>query len=239
MSDSGGKLNERLAYLGALAGGLAHEIRNPLSTINLNLQLLLEDWENVEGERGRRARRKLEVIQKEAKRLEEILNDFLRVVRGEELKLEEHDLNDVVEEILDLITPAVRSENIQIRRGLSTGLPRIRFDQALLKQAIINLFKNAREAMGGGGELIVRTARSGDHLRVDIADTGPGIPPEKQERIFRPYYTTKKAGTGLGLASTKRIIEEHGGDISFTSEVGKGTNFTIRLPVTTNPASES
>lgn len=231
MADSDERMTDRLAYLGALAGGLAHEIRNPLSTINLNLQLLKEEWENDEGERGRRARRKLEILQKEAKRLEEILSDFLNVARGHELNLTEHDLNEVIEEILDLMAAPVRAEKVQIRRGLTPGLPRIRFDLMLIKQALINIFKNGREAMPDGGELIIRTSRSGNFLQIDIADTGSGIPPEKQDKIFRPYYTGKKAGTGLGLATTRRIVEEHGGEISFTSEVGKGTNFTIRLPI--------
>ena len=231
MSDHDDKRSGRLAYLGALAGGVAHEIRNPLSTINLNLQLLAEDWAEVEGDRGRRARRKLEILQKEARRLEEILENFLKVARGQELNLNECQLNDIVEDVLDLFTPDATAAGIVVHHGLTPDLPKVGVDLSLFKQAVVNLLKNCKEAMPEGGELIIRTLGDDESVQVDIADTGVGIPPEKLERIFDPYYTTKKSGSGLGLATTKRIIEDHGGTISCHSEVGKGTNFAIRLPL--------
>ncbi len=223
------KLSERLAQMGALAGGMAHELRNPLGNINMTLDLLLEDLGDSETEKARRTRRKLEIMRKEALRLDEMLDNFLKIARGQELSLTMHDLNQVIEDVLDLMAPTLASSNIQIRKGLGPGLPSIMIDLGLVKQALINIIKNGKEAMPDGGELIVRTSQSDEFIQIDIADTGKGIPLTKMEKIFQPYFSTKKVGTGLGLATTKRIIEDHNGDISFTSDEGKGTNFCIRL----------
>ena len=226
-----GKRSDRLAYMGALAGGLAHEIRNPLSTINLNLQLMAEEWEGVDSDRARRATRKIEILQQEASRLEEILNNFLQVARGQELSLQLTQLNQTIEELLDFVTPELRDAGVVIHRGLSPSLPDVNIDQTLIKQALINIIRNGKEAMDGEGEMMVRSAEVGEDVQIEIIDTGAGIPSDKLERIFDPYFTSKRTGTGLGLATTKRIIEDHGGDIHCDSEPGKGTRFDIRLPV--------
>jgi len=230
MTSNEQKRTERLAYVGALAGAMVHEIRNPLSTINMNLQMLDEAWADLEGEKGRWARRRLEILQNEAKRLDDILKNFQKIAKGEDLSLEDHDLNAIVEETLDFFLPDARAKNIVIRRGLSPDLPKVRVDAGLVKQALINMLKNSREAMPDGGEIIVRTSAAGEGVQLDIADTGAGIPEEKRARIFDPYFSTKKTGSGLGLATTKRIIEDFGGTICCQSEADKGTNFTIRIP---------
>jgi signal transduction histidine kinase len=226
-----GKRSDRLAYMGALAGGLAHEIRNPLSTINLNLQLMAEEWEGMDSDRARRAKRKIEILQHEASRLEEILNNFLQVARGQDLSLQRTQINQTLEELLDFVTPELEEAGVVNHRGLSPSLPEVDADRTLIKQALINIIRNGKEAMEGEGEMMVRSSHVGETIQIEIIDTGIGIPPDKLERIFDPYFTTKRTGTGLGLATTKRIIEDHGGDIHCDSEPGKGTRFEIRLPI--------
>jgi signal transduction histidine kinase len=236
MSSSDEKRTERLAYLGALVGAMVHEISNPISTIGMNLQLLAETWEGVEGEKARWTRRRLEMLQKETKRLEEILGNYRKITKGEAFSFALHDLNAIIEETLDFFAPSAQAKHIVIHRGLTPSLPQVLVDQGLIKQALTNLLKNAREALGEtGGEIIVRTAADAECVQVDIADTGHGIEPEKLGRIFEPYFTTKQTGSGIGLATTKRIIEDHNGTIGCQSEVGKGTNFTVRIPLPAKP----
>ena len=246
---------ERLAELGTLTGHLAHEIRNPLSTIKVNLQLLAEDIGVLaqavdrvrangsngagvgEDERGERLKsyqrqlRKIETITKEADRLADTLTDFLRYAGKMELHPVRSDVNELVEELIDFYEPQALSYKVQIRHSLSKQRAWCKVDTDLLKQALLNIFINATQAMSGGGDLILRTAVTGELVRLDIIDTGPGIAAADQERIFDPYYTTQRGGTGLGLPTCRRIIEEHGGRISLVSEQGKGSNFTITLPL--------
>ena len=249
---------ERLAELGTLTGHLAHEIRNPLSTIKVNLQLLAEDiamlaqaadrvrgegasgGEDEPGERLKsyqRQLRKIETITKEADRLADTLTDFLRYAGKMELHPVRSDVNELVEELIDFYEPQALSHKVQIRHSLSKKRAVGRVDTDLLKQALLNIFINATQAMSGGGELILRTAVQGDLVRIDIIDTGPGIGAEEQKRIFDPYYTTQRGGTGLGLPTCRRIIEEHGGRIELVSEQGKGSNFVITLPLVGEQAS--
>ncbi|HHT9110184.1 MAG TPA: two-component system sensor histidine kinase NtrB [Candidatus Brocadiaceae bacterium] len=223
--------SERLAYVGTLAGGLAHEIKNPLSTMNINLQLLKEDVQSMLGENSKRASHKIQALQRESQRLEEILNDFLRFARGQKLELENVDINDVLDEVVDFVTPELKQKNILILKNYDAYLPLCRVDKNLIKQAILNVVINAEQAMENGGELMVRTSGDKKFIQIDITDTGAGIPKDSIGKIFQIYFSTKKTGTGLGLPTTKRIIEEHKGNIAVQSEEGKGTNFSIRLPV--------
>ncbi len=227
---------ERLAHVGQLAGGLAHEIKNPLSTVNINLQLLEEDWANDGTPEGRRLRSKIEVLRREVHRLEEILSDFLRFAKEPELQLTTCDVNELVGEVLDFVGPEAQAQGIQIRRGFSPNLPPCALDVDLMKQALLNLIINAQQAMPGGGELMVRTSSGPDGVQISVTDTGVGIPAEEQERIFQVYYSTKKNGTGLGLPTARRIIEDHRGELRVESEVGKGTHFQILLPQPDAPA---
>lgn len=222
---------QALAYAGSLAGGLAHEIRNPLSTISIQLQLLQEDWADAMTDKERRSLAKIRLLLDEAKRLEGILSDFLSFSAGHKLAIADEDVSSVLDEVLDFVKPEAESHGIRIQRLYERSLPLVPMDRNLVKQVFLNVARNAREAMPKGGELLVRTAREGDRCRVEIADTGEGIAPDHLDRIWRAYFTTKKTGTGLGLAIAKRIVEEHDGTIEAASEVGKGTQFTIRLPL--------
>lgn len=223
--------SERLAFIGTLAGGLAHEIKNPLSTLNINLQLLKEDMQGETGEDNKKGYLKIQALQKEVQRLEEILNDFLRFARGQKLELRDRDINDIVDEVVDFITPEMKQKDIRILKSYDAHIPLCRVDSNLIKQALLNVIINAEQAMGNGGELMIRTSRNKKYVQIDITDTGTGIPKDIIDKIFQVYFSTKKTGTGLGLPTTKRIVEEHKGTILVQSEEGKGTNFSIKLPL--------
>ena len=223
--------SERLAFVGTLAGGLAHEIKNPLSTLNINLQLLKEELQSMTGENCKRAYMKTQVLQKEVQRLDEILNDFLRFAKGQELELKDYDINEILDEVVDFVTPEIKQKKILILKSYDANLSLCRIDSNLIKQAILNIIINAEQAMENGGELMVRTSRDKKYIQIDITDTGAGIPKDIIDKIFQVYFSTKKMGTGLGLPTAKRIIEDHKGIISVQSEEGKGTNFSIKLPI--------
>jgi len=216
--------------LGSLARGLAHEIRNPLSTMRVNLQLMREDWAITETPREERTARKVEVLQQEVQRLEDTLNDFLRYARGHQLHLERVNINEVVADLTAFVEPQVHQHRISLHRHLADDLPDCLMDVDLIKQAVLNIIINAQQAMPDGGELIVTTRRRRDRVVLDIIDTGAGIDPVVRDQIFDAYFSAKRTGTGLGLALAKRIIEEHDGRIEVESELGKGSQFRIILP---------
>jgi len=214
-----------------LAAGLVHEIKNPLSTISLNLQLLLEDWQQgADSPRERRTVKRLQTLQRETTRLTGLLEDFLRYARTPDIAPEPCDLNGLVQELLDFIAPKASQLGIQIRSNLASDLPVIQADPKLLKQALLNLLINAEEAMPKGGELILQTVADGAGVQLDVTDTGLGIPDHQLGKIFGLYFSTKEDGSGLGLCTTRRILQRHGGSIAVESDVGKGTHFTVRLP---------
>jgi signal transduction histidine kinase len=223
---------ERLAELGTLTGGLAHEIKNPLSTVQLNLQLLEEDL-RADHPGLTRVLNRLATVRNETSRLRETLDDFLRYAGRLELDRKPTELNRLLEELVDFFTPQAQVQRIQLRLRRSEQPVTAQVDPRLIKQAVLNLMLNACQAMPGGGELMLSVARNGSSdALIDVVDTGPGVPPEVAERIFTAYYSTKKGGTGLGLPMSKRIAQEHGGDLSVRSEPGKGSDFTLRLPLT-------
>jgi signal transduction histidine kinase len=221
---------ERLANVGTLTGGLAHEIKNPLSTVQLNLQLLKEDLDPKDQSHARIIHR-LDTVQREASRLKDILDDFLRFAGKIELQRVPTDLNVLLEELVDFFTPQAQLQRVQLRLKKSDTPLVVPIDVRLVKQAVLNLMINALQAMDDGGELILQAAHNGAAAMIDVIDTGRGISHNDQKRIFDAYYSTKKGGTGLGLAMAKRIAEEHGGSLAVRSEVGKGTDFTVRLPL--------
>ncbi len=220
---------QQLARLGELAGGLAHELKNPLSTIKLNLQLLQEDLVGLPGVESSRAR--VSTLRKEVDRLGHTLDDFLRFAGRLELHSKPTRLNDLVRDLVDFFRPQSQAANIRLHASLCQEEPVCPLDPNLIKQALLNLMLNAVQAMPEGGDLIIRTHVDQSRVYLDVADTGSGVAPGAESHIFEAYYTTKKGGTGLGLATTRRIIEEHRGHISFTSEPGKGTNFRLDLPL--------
>ena len=222
---------ERLAYLGSLAGGLAHEIKNPLSTLGINVQLLEEDLQRAGEKPGGKHLSRLDVLHREVRRLEEVLDDFLRYARRHELDLKEEDLNEVLGEMLDFMAPEATQTGVRISRGFAPDLRKCRVDAGRLKQGLLNILINAKQAMPRGGELIVRTRNVRGGIEIDFTDTGTGIKPLDLPRIWDVYFSTKERGTGLGLPTARRIVEEHDGRISVHTELGKGTCFTVFLPV--------
>lgn len=220
-----------MAFLGTLAGGLAHEIRNPLSTMKVNLQLMREDLGRENSQE--RVNRRIDGLEQAVRRLESIVDDFLNYARGFELTLEPGSVNRVVEEVVIFVEPEAQRHGVSIRSAYAPELPEVPIDRKYLQQALLNLLLNARQAIEGSakaGEIFITTRRNGGSIEISVTDTGPGIPPEVLPRIFDVYFSTKKGGTGLGLPTTKRIIEEHGGKLKVETEVGKGTSFTIQLP---------
>jgi two-component system, NtrC family, sensor histidine kinase HydH len=229
-TDQERRLRAQYAEISQLAGGLAHEIRNPLSTLQLNLQLLAEDLQNPETPRERRALQRVERLHHEIQRLDGILQNFLRFARIQDLDLQPGDLNEIVEELRDFYEPHAATRSILIRTHLDAGLPRVGLEPDLFKQALLNLVLNAEHAMPSGGELILTTRRDNEWVVLEVTDTGVGMTDEVRARIFDAFFSTRPAGSGLGLPTTRKIIEGHGGTIHVASEPGKGSRFTIRLP---------
>lgn len=223
-------------------GALAHELRNPLSSLKLNLQLLQEDLAEMFPEPGspavRRVLNRLQTAVGEATRLGQTLEDFLLFASRPKLQLERCDLNRLVGELLDFFAPQAAAHNLQVRASLFAEPLECMIDATMFKQALLNLLVNAQQAMDNGGELIVRTCRWSDEnrARVEVIDTGPGIPPEQIDTVFQAYYSTKKGGTGLGLPVARKIVQAHGGTLGCSSEVGKGSDFYIDLPLAAQEA---
>ncbi|RME81845.1 MAG: two-component sensor histidine kinase [Planctomycetota bacterium] len=217
-------------WISQLAGGLVHELKNPLSTIKMNLQLLEEEFMKPQNRKEERALKKIQTIINEMNELQNILDDFLRFSKSQTLECHPHSINKAVEEVLDFVEPEAFLNNIQIRKHFDPHLPLLAIDKNLLKQAVLNIVLNAIQAMPDGGELIVRTFANGNDYCIEITDTGYGIAKDKQDKIWEVYYSSKKKGTGLGLPTTMRIVKAHGGTIQLESEENKGTQFTIRLP---------
>jgi len=239
-SDRKGHLAQ-LEEVSKLTGGLAHEIKNPLSTIKVSLQLVSEELEDAnlaesgraggESRRLARALRKIAVIQKESDRLEHILDGFLRYVDRTELQLTSVDISELVSDMIDFYSPQAHSRSVTIRQGLYNKPLTCKIDADMLKQVVLNLFINAQQAMSGGGELIIRTDRQQNDAVILICDTGEGIQPDRLPHIFDAYYSSRPQGSGLGLPTAKKIIEAHKGSIAVNSQPGKGTSFTIKLPL--------
>ncbi len=224
------RLREQYAEIAQLAGGLAHEIRNPLSTMALNLDLLAEEFQDSDSQRDRRVVRKIERLRRESHRLHDILENFLRFARVQELRLEVSDLNQVVEELRDFFEPQAMTQDIIIRTQYEPDLPPLKLEVDLFRQALLNLFLNARQAMPDGGDFLMRTRREGPWNILEVTDTGLGMPEEVRSKVFDAFYSTRAGGSGLGLPTTRKIIEAHGGSIRVESMPGKGSQFTIRLP---------
>jgi len=244
---------QRLAELGSMTGGLAHEIKNPLSTIGLNAQLLAEDLGETDmpAEPRDRLLRRLDALSREVERLRGILTDFLQFAGRIRLDPQPRDLVRIVDDLADFFHPQCHQADVILRTAHAPGPVSVAVDESLLKQALLNLMINAVQAMaasngsmqrvagaqaaGGGAEatrreLILRVESDPGEARVHVIDTGPGIPADKVDDIFRPYVSFKGGGTGLGLPTARRIVEEHGGRLAVHSEPGRGTDFTVHLP---------
>jgi two-component system, NtrC family, sensor histidine kinase HydH len=224
------RLRAQYAEISQLAGGLAHEIHNPLSTLSLNLDLLAEDFQNQETARDRRVLQRIDRLRHEVDRLGGIVESFLRFARVQDLDQKATDLNEVIDELCDFYEPQATTQGIVIRTSFFSELPPILLDASLFKQALFNLVLNAQHAMPKGGELILTTRREGPWVVLDVIDTGIGMADDVRAKIFDAFFSTRPGGSGLGLPTTRKIVEAHGGSIQVESEPGKGSQFTIRLP---------
>lgn len=216
--------------LAELAGSLAHEIKNPLAVIRMNMDLLAEDFAEAETPRERRARSKLNVVHDQCGRLEALLNDFLKFARVRSLDLNAGNLNHLVEAVLRFFELQAAEAGIRILPHLDRTLPSLLLDQEMLRAALMNLVKNAIEAMPGGGTLTVITRITSSGVALDLIDTGSGMDETTALHMFDAFYSTKDGGSGLGLPTARKIIEAHGGRISVQSDVGRGTKFTLEFP---------
>jgi signal transduction histidine kinase len=217
---------EKLASLGQLAAGVAHEINNPLGTITIYAHVLLKSLE-----RDDPRREDMELIIKEAGRTKEIVQGLLSFARETKLSPGPTDMNELLEDVLGLVANQSLFHNIKIKKLFAPGLPTITADWAQLKQVFLNIILNAAEAMEGRGTITITTVSGARRIKVKVQDTGPGIPPEIMGKLFSPFFTTKEKGTGLGLAISYGIIEHHSGKIEVETALGKGSTFTVSLPV--------
>lgn len=233
------KLVDQYTEIARLAGALAHEIKNPLSTIRLNMELMAEDLQNPETPRERRALAKAAVVERECHRLQELLDNFLRFTRVRRLNLEPSNLNQQLKQVLQFFQAKAKDAGIEVIDYLASDLPTVLLDREAFHGALLNLLLNAEQAMPDGGQLVVRTSDTGDGVRLDLIDTGCGMDAKTMDHIFDAFFSTKRGGSGLGLSIARKIIDSHGGQMSVQSEVGKGTQFTIRLPVPARIAAET
>jgi signal transduction histidine kinase len=230
-------VTEQYAELAELAGSFIHEIKNHLSTLGLNLQLLGEDFQDPQSHRERRALERIQRLQGECQRLVDVSNEFLRFARLQDLELTPANLAEVVEELVDFFGPTARQANIDIKCYLPADLPPVSLNREMFQQALLNLVLNSEQAMSNGGELTIQATVERDRatqaptgISLSLIDTGKGMTPEVLARVFRPFFSTKAGGTGLGMPTARKIIEAHGGTIDVQSEVGRGTKYTIWLP---------
>ncbi len=227
------KLEEekRLVYVGTIAAGMAHEIRNPLNSVKMNIQMIEHRLHEFGRKESDYLANKVARIHRETARLEESVNNFLAFARPKPLKRRWADLNEAVDQIVEFLEPACRSDNIRIVRDYADDLPAANVDVEQLGQAVENLIRNAQQATGQDGTIEVYTGRHDNTVQIRVSDDGPGIPPDVHDRIFEIFFTTKDAGSGLGLTIVKQIVEAHGGTVSFDTIEKRGTTFTIRLPI--------
>ena len=221
---------EKLTAMGQIAANIAHEIKNPLMGISGSVQVLMKKYKSYPSMVDT-----LSKVFEQVQRLDSTLKGLLSFARPQTPYFSKQEVNEIIEQILFFITPQARDKNIEIIKDLSGEIPQISLDPDQIKQVFLNIILNALHAMPDGGQLKILTSNSnggsGRKVKIEIKDTGTGIPDEIKDEIFKPFFTTKLKGTGLGLVITRNIVKEHGGDISFSSEVNRGSSFEITLPI--------
>lgn len=222
---------ERLAAIGRMSSEVAHEIKNPLSSISLNVELLADEFKKYPKVDTREGRSLIDSIMSEVDRLGGVADEYLQFVRQPSLELKKGDINGLIESLMKFLEKEATHKKILFIKMFDGKLPQAMIDERQFRQALLNIFRNSFDALPNGGEISVATKRSGNHIEILIKDTGVGIPKEHIRRIFEPFFSTKDVGTGLGLSIAKDIINEHNGEITCESIKGKATIFTIRLPI--------
>jgi PAS domain S-box-containing protein len=220
------QISERLAALGRLTAGVAHEVKNPLNSMRLWLEVLKANMP-VELE----PQQAVKMLDSEIDRLDRAVKTFLNFTRPVELKLEETDLREVLDEVLEAARPSIAKAGVEMRVDLPSEFPPVLIDRQLIHQGVLNLLLNASEFTSPGGRITLSLRRSGDSAVIAVADSGKGISAEDQKKIFQLFFTTRPGGTGIGLANTFRFVQLHNGQIEFDSEAGRGTTFRIALPL--------
>lgn len=227
-------MDDRIIEISQLAGGLAHEIRNPLSTLLLNLKLLEEDLGaglDDDSNTLRRARRKIEIARGEADRLQRMLDEFLLLVRPVGLRLKAVNLNALVERLVEFYAPEAEHRGIALGADLPPEPVICNLDPSVFQQALLNLLINAQQAIREGGEICVRVTAQGDVACLEVSDNGEGMTAEVAEKAMQAFYSTKPGGSGLGLSTTSRIVSAHRGNLRLYSKPGEGARFEIHLPL--------
>jgi len=222
--------SERLNALTLLAAGVAHEIGNPLNSLNIHLQLIEREARKLDAASRSQLQESIDVARAEVNRLDSIVGQFLRAIRPTRPQMQPENINAIVEEAVRFLAPEIKDRDIVVEQELRADLPVLDLDRDQMKQAFYNVIKNSFEAMKSRGILRIRTDMDESYVMISFTDTGGGISAENLSRVFEPYFTTKPSGTGLGLLIVRRIVREHGGELSIESSEGKGLTLTIRLP---------
>ena len=222
--------SERLNALTLLAAGVAHEIGNPLNSLHIHLQLMERKAQELNHNAKAELQQSIDVARSEVRRLDSIVTQFLRAIRPSRPRLHPENMNTIVEEAVRFFIPEIQDRDIVVEQELRADLPLLQLDREQMKQAFYNVIKNSLEAMKRHGTLRIRTDLDDTHVMVSFVDTGGGMSAENLGRVFEPYFTTKPSGTGLGLLIVRRIVREHGGELSIESSQDKGLTLTIRLP---------
>lgn len=220
----------RLAFLGTMAAGLAHEIRSPLQAIMLTAELLAEQLPHVDAKYRREVAAKLDRIKRESEHLKKTLDEFLAFARPPKVERFPTHVNAYLKELIEFVEPEFKAAGIEIKTDFQEDLYPLPIDQSQMGQAVMNILVNAREAIGEHGEVHVSTRDLGEAVEIRIRDNGGGVPPEIEQRVFEAFFTTKEHGTGLGLGIARRVIEEHDGTLILENRPGAGATFVIRLP---------
>jgi PAS domain S-box-containing protein len=221
------ELSRRLAAIGRLTSGVAHEVKNPINAIVLHLEVLREKLPDLEPD----SKRHMDIIGSEIRRLDRVVQTLVDFSRPVELRLTETDLRRTLEDVALLAVPQANQQGIALVRDIADEPLVVRIDSDLIKQAVLNVVLNGIQAMSDkGGTLTLSACRENGVVKIDIKDQGPGVPPEVRDKIFNLYFTTKKGGSGIGLAMTYRVLQLHNGSVEFESRDGGGTTFHLRLP---------